>query len=889
MSSTRFIRRSVLVLAVLTASSALHAQVLTTSPGAGGGGDDAAAQASAQQAQTAAQAAQSAATNAQSAVASALQNAIGNSIATTPPTLFPICGGGAGSGVANQTQVCSQDPKIPLSIGADATSFVYVKPVCDVVETPVLTDFRGQYKYTTSAGSDSTAILAMAIGSSNLSISLGAANPVGVSAELEAHTSFRRVLAFPDGCNYRVATWPTLTGVDGLKIKGNRSSSYITSPSGSGPVFASMDSGNTSGTSNNWIEDMRVVYTGGLPGTSTGNGAGFIGGGHNQMHGVGVYGFNLGIVNAGNEYSVFSDSYAAWNNVGVANLPASFSTFTGGVQIPAAIAVDGTPALDNQFSGITAVQNRVTNWLFNGSNTNTVRGGSSSRGGMADIVFGAIDAPYIDTITVAGGNATTCPPSSTITLTIAGGSPSLPASAVLYSDASGHILPIYLASGAPYADASGNFIIPTSNGGKGFTSVPTITAPACSVPPTSMVAHVQAWTGILPFAGDAMGGGGNLIGAGQNIFEEQDVENEGENQVGMNRNTSGFTVLMDASANTNTIKGLIPGIGGNYEYQRLFRDEGLGNRFVETNIGALAHPVTGATCIGIATQDGQVSALSGVADAENQICNANDTVNSSSRIEGWDGPNRLFRGVTLAANGTRVQLGVTANTPIGGVLGIPAGSGYVPPTPIMAGNLYGVPEDAGTFVSTNTDPPSTTTITGDGYAGTYQIGIANVGPPFQVVPNSILSGPGVPAGTRIKSTAGGKLTTTVLLTASSTGATFSAFPVGQIGSSGIPSNSICSYVRQSNGSGSDPTTWQYNATASCGSAGSMATYGSLGKIMGQEAWGLTTITSNLGATASSPYTGTCYAAYTEVINYDGSHSYCGASGSQWKINVPAPQ
>ena len=826
-----------------------------------------AAQTAAQQAQTTAQAAQttaataqaaasgaattatSAATSAQQALAmaQAAQQALANGVATTPPTLFPICGAGAGTGVANQTTVCSKDPKISLSIGADPTSFAYVPLVCDAVETPVLTGFRGQYMYSTSTGTDSTAILALAVGSSNINLSLGAANPVGASAELEAHTTFRRRLVLPDGCNYRVSTWPALTGTDGLKIAGNRTSGYITSTSGNGPVFASMDTGNTSGTSNNSIEEARFVYTGGLPGTSTGNCAGFIGGGHNQMHHVSCFGFNLGIVDAGNEYSDFSDSYTAWNNVGVANLPATFSTFSGTAQIPAAIAGYGTPALDNQFTGITSVQNRVTNWLFNGSNTNTMRGGSSSRGGMADVVFGAIDSPFIDTITIAGASNAVCPTSTTgslVPLTFAGGSPTMPASAALQVSASGSIVGALLSDGVTaMVDGSGNLIIPTSNGGKGFTSAPSVTAPACTGQFT-LTAHVQTWTGILPFSGDASGDGVNLTGAGQNIFEEMDMENEGSNSVGLNRNTSGFQVLEDVSANTNTFKNNTIGIGGSYGYERVFRDEGLGNRHLDTNVSALTHPVTGATCIGIATQDGEVSALSAVVDPENQICSANDTVNTASRFEGWDGAYKKLRGISIANNGATVQLTTTASTALGGVFGIPAGGGYISPAPTMVGNLYGVPEDTGTFLSTNSNPPLTTTITGDGVAGSNVIGIANVGPPYVVVANSILSGPGVQTGTRIKSSAGGKMTLTLPLTATNSGATYSAFPVGQIGSSGIPLGSVCSYARQWGGGGSDPTTWAFFGTATCGNQGAFASYTSAA-IMGQEKWSIVGTTQNV--------------------------------------------
>ncbi len=826
-------------------------------------------------------------------MAQTAKNAIANGVATTPSTLFPLCG----AGTANQTQVCSKAPATAMALGADPTSFAPFNPVCDAVEKPVtITNNFGQYLYSTinSNSTDNTAALALAVGASNVTVSLGAATPIGASAEFEAHTTFRRVLAIPDGCNYRVSTWPALVGVDGLKIRGNRSSGYISSTSGNGPIFYSSNAGSTSGTNHDSIEEHRFVYVGGPPGTSTGNCAGFVGGGHNLMHGVHCFGFNLGIVNAGNEYSNFTDNESAWNNVGVASVPATFSSYNSQNQVvPSAIAGNGTPSVDNHFSGNIVRNNRVANYVFNGASTNTVRNGSATNGGMADVVFGAIDSPYVDTITLAGWAAAACPPNSTVQLVLAGGGYTLPAFAVMYTDARGHPTGVTLNGGATQEDSSGNLILPTLNGGKRYSSEPTVTAPACTTPPTSMTAHVQAWTGVLPFSGDASGDGVNLTGASQNIFEENDLENEGVLNTRLNRNQSGFQFLEDVSANTNTIQTNTVGLGiGGYAYQKVFRDEGIGNRHLSNNLPPLVDPITAATCSGIATQDGEVSALSGISDPENQICNADDTVNTASRFEGWDGAYKKLRGLSISANGATVQLTTTASTALGGVFGISnaPGAGYNSPAPTMTGSLYGVPETTGTFVSTNSNSPATTIFQGDGKAGSTQIGIAKIpNSPYYIAVNSILTGPGVPAGTRVLKNQGGKLTVSQALTATNNGATYTTYPVGQVGTLGIPSGSVCSYAYQFNGTGSDPTTWQYDVTAVCGNGGSFALYGSSGKIMGQERYGIPSLTVNLGATVATPYTGTCYAPHTEIINYNGSHSWCGHSGDQWKINVVAPK
>jgi hypothetical protein len=608
------------------------------------------------------------------------------------------------------------------------------------------------------------------------------------------------------------------------------------------------------------------------------------------MHGVSCFGFNLGIVSAGNEYSDFSDSYTAWNNIGVANLPASFSTVVNGVQVPARIAGTGTPSLDNHFNGITSVFNRVTNWLFNGSNTNTVSGGSSSNGGMADVVFGAIDAPYIDTITIAHASSAVCPPNSTVPLTLSGGRPALPPFAAMQIDAGGHPIGVQGSNGSTMVDGSGNLVIPTINGGKGFSSIPTVTAPACKISPT-LTAHVQAWTGVLPFAGDASGDGVNLTGASQNIFEESDMENEGSIVTRLNRNSSGFQFLEDVSANTNTIRNNTIGIGGSYQYQHVFRDEGFGNRHLDTNVAASVDPVTGASCSGVATQQGEVAVLSGIFDPENQLCGANDRVDTASRFVGWDGNLLKSRGISVVGSGANpatVQLVTTGSTPMGGIFGISAapGSGYYSPAPTMTGSRDGVPEPTGTFLSTNSDPSPTTSFTGDGVAGSNKVAIANIpNAPYSIAVNSILSGPGVPAGTRVVRNAGGQLTVSKPLRASGSHVNFVTTPVGQVGSKGIPAHSSCTYAYHWNGGGSDPTTWTFDVNATCDGA----FYLSQGQISGQEKYSLagvvaSTFTGHLFTPASSTAIACSPGMFFDDANY---HYVCVAKNTLKRVALSA--
>ncbi len=97
-----------------------------------------AAQTTAQQAQTAAQAAQATASNASSTATAAqtaaqqaqtmaqtVQGAVANGVATTPPTLFPLCG----AGTANHTQVCSTVTGTSIVVGTIPSACVGVTSI----------------------------------------------------------------------------------------------------------------------------------------------------------------------------------------------------------------------------------------------------------------------------------------------------------------------------------------------------------------------------------------------------------------------------------------------------------------------------------------------------------------------------------------------------------------------------------------------------------------------------------------------------------------------------------------------------------------------------------------------------------------------------------------
>lgn len=454
---------------------------------------------------------------------------------------------------------------------------------CSGTETAVTTN--GQYISSTFSGTDSTAALNAVIAAAAKS-----ATPTGAIAEALPGTIYQKTIRFPDGCNFGVTSWPASIP-PGVKLEGNNVSTYITTAAGHGPIWTNSNQGNVSGISNSRIENMRVVYAG-PAGASTGIGAGIILGGSNSLDNLSVFGFNLGLVLAGVEYSPVHHAQIAHNRIGVALLPASFGTSS-------AISQTGTPTINVNITDFTIRNNGVNIW-GNGFRTSFIGQGSTSFGVYGGIVLGDLGFPFIDSLAVSNGASAVCTANAQIPVVITDSSATItvPAEGIITTDASGH--------------ASGGYSI---NGGKGYVS-PAVSVPTsvvngsgqtvgCSTPPT-VTAHVQNLSAYLPFTGAA------TIGSSQNSILYQNIENEGANSADGSsaRPTTGFQVMIDSSASDTHITRAINGLdsGTPSTYARFLRNEGLNTIIDDSLLTVATDPATGSTCPYLSTASIEIHA-----------------------------------------------------------------------------------------------------------------------------------------------------------------------------------------------------------------------------------------------------------------------------------------
>lgn len=479
---------------------------------------------------------------------------------------------------------------------------------CDAVEVPVMQN--SIYLYSKGSGTDDTA--AFRAWAAALGTTVPARVPIGASAELQAHTIFQGVGRLPAGRACLLTSFPALP--DGLRLEGNNATLLISSPGGSGPVFRNINGGNTPGTDNDALLNFRVVYVG-PPGESTGAGAGFMLGGHEQMHGVSAFGFNIGGLLAGVEYSQISGNFFAWNSVGLA-LVAGGYTDHAYIDI-----VQGFPTLDNTLESNTLRNNKVNYWL-DGGNTNHIGASHNGFASVADVVMGALDFPYIDTLAIKDANAAICTANATIPLLITDPDATLPAEAILVTDAHGHPTGAYSVNGGKgYVQANTSVRVPTGS-------------PGCRTPPVVTV-HVASMAGVVPQTGGRRG-------ASQNYIDYADMEGEGTDAAGhMGRPNTGFQVILDATASDNVFLRPVTGIGTGTPqgFARFMRNEGGNNLVLYPLIPQNPpDPLTGAACPFMNTGSLDLRFSRGTLDAATATCDGNGRTRADvhTAFTGWD-------------------------------------------------------------------------------------------------------------------------------------------------------------------------------------------------------------------------------------------------------------
>jgi hypothetical protein len=752
-------------------------------------------------------------------------------VATTPATTSLLKGNGTANGVVAAVAGTDYEPAI------DVNPINFSGYYCNAVETPV--SLNGEYQYSTATGTDGTTALASAIAAASRGMP---AVPIGAAAEAEAHTTFQRTIRFPDGCGILISSFPTIP--DGVLLEGNNVSFYITATSGNGPLFVSTDAGSpaTSGTWNEQIKNLRVVYVG-TPGTHTGICAGFIQGGTSTIDNVSTFGCHIGIAVAGTEYSTITHNKSAHNDIGIALLPASFATI--GPNVPAAISKTGTPSINNVVIDNTSRNNKINYWL-NGATTNIIYAGSASFGYMADIVLGAADFTYVNNLTISGGSTEVCTANATIPLTLTGGSPTLPASAAFMTDSSGHAIGV--------STSGSNLIIPSDQGGKGYATAPTVTVPTgtpgCSTPPT-ITASITSLSG-LPFSGEA------TAGSAQNEIVSFNAENESVDANGnLNRPSTGFQVILGTSANDTVVRRMVNGVDGSgYGNAFFMRSEALNNIVYDSLLVPTVDLASGSICPYMETQGLEVHFVGKVTAPESEVCGSNSLPDYSYAVKfiGWDS-NLLkahgFSGVGQASGDGSSDTLVQGSEPGDAVKRFIAA-------------MDGTASYSSGSVAYDVQTKRTGTTL---WGGTWGVSTGSYGnAPWYVASNE-----GVPQG---------------FFRFVSSNAT-ATYP--NISSSGIPTNSLCEATVQWNGTGSGVTA-AYGGLASCndGQGDGDIIYQATGTL-NTMTWisGLVAVNSLKTSQTTQPTIGsTCYAANQFLFSQVPSIIYCNGNPGVWVAVSP---
>ena len=706
--------------------------------------------------------------------------------------------------------------------------------VYDAVELPV--SIHGEWVSSTATGTDNTSAMASIVAAA----SVGPIIPTGVAVEADIKNGFQKTIHFPSGARIKLRTFPPRMP-DGVNLDAPNVTFFISDPAGHGPVWANTNPGNTFGTTHDTLRNFKVVYVGNR--SSTGWGWGVVTGTSLTVDGVSCYGFSICGVVAGVEYSSIIRSNISHAKIGIAFLPGSNGSSTS----PAVPAIDGHPSINNNTWGNTFRGNQI-NIVCNGCTTSTFGAGSASFGSVANIVFGAIDFPFLDTITMTGARSAVCTPSSTIALTIDHSSATLPAEGILVVGPDGHPLGAYQV-----------------NGGKGFTKdnprvtvpAPSGSAPGCTLPP-ALTAHIFAMTGVLPFAGEAN------AGESQNIVHDQNMESEAVDALGiMGRPRMGFQIVAGPNAQLNTFDAIVNGLGTGAPqgFARHLRVEGGKNVVIRPLLSHMVDPVTGSTCPFIETQGLEIDATQESGPPEDLLCGPNavpDYNSYSSPVRGWNGPLLSTRG--LSAFGTTtgrayqdtfldvhipgessarvtgliagvvgygdgahpqdVTVGRVLGSALGGIWGPIAGAYSAAPTAV--GLHGGVPQSIDRFISTNANSPA---------------------PPVGQPPSP--------------------------------------------GSSGIPKNAVCEATYNWNGRGSNWSTWAFGVIAHCnnGQNGGDLVYQSFNHPKGFELYSPAPIAA-LGIIAQqaiAPRAGsTCYQANQFIFSQDKHITYCSGNPGTWQ-------
>ncbi len=750
--------------------------------------------------------------------------------------------------LATSSAASAQTPAQQVSSAAtraqDRTAFISAAEfglVCDAVETSVT--LNGVHKYSTvnANATDNTRAIANFVAALGVANGTGRMGAGGESNDTQIH-QLRGVM--PPGCSYALSSWPNFVP-EAVDLEGNQSSGYITSPSGHGPYWDALVG---KGTSNNTAHGFRLVYAGPI-GQSKGDGITMLGGAFNKLRDNDIFGFRSGIALGGVEYTHVNGNNLAHNVMGIMALSATFAN--DGVT-PSVFSASGTPSINNNFEDNTYRVNKV-NLYCNGCTTSVFGVGSASFGTVAGIVLGALDFSYVESYTVTGGSTAVCTASSTIPLSYSDRNGTLLPEGIIKTDKKGHVIGAY-----------------STNGGRvssGITTIiPKSSSLGCTIPPT-LTPHLASMADDLPFKGMSS------ANSSQNIITYQNIENEGADANGILwRPSSGYQVIADSSANdlylVRPINGL--GTGDPTGFAHFMLNMGTNTKILDPLVSALADPSTGATCPFVSTQKMKIIGDGYDQDNSGSICNTSYVADYTTPhgISGWD--NGL-----LQAHGFRgYGFGQPTDTLLKGQV---KGESSARSSVLVNGDLFAGP--GGTFgFDVHLGRMGYTPI-GEVYGLVQGISLCT-----PTLASSLGSGAGpLPTGTQYAPS--------FFTCFKSTNSKATNPNPGSLGIPGGPNGYVCTVGYNWNGGGSNLATWTYDATASCDGAQGEGhfIYQSFGRTIGKEQYALSSITANLAATQATAPSGTCYTPYQEVIARDGSHTFCGASGSQWKTTVPAPR